>query len=122
MGKGVEIALEEMLPGGRFVLLDRFQNGKWIFLLPLGTLKKEPPREFRSSTGSLGEVMASTACLGSALSGCSEAATGTGEHCASHPTGLQADLLLGDELCSGARGCERADVSQAPPMSSSKQC
>lgn len=87
--------------------LTGFQNGKLIFLL----LKREPRSKLKVSAHSLEKAAASTSCLGSALSRCSEAATGTGDYCASHLGGL----------CSGAREYERAkcpDVSQFAPVSS----
>lgn len=73
--------------------LTGFQNGKLIFLL----LKREPRSKLRVSAHSLEKAAASASCLGSALSRCSEAATGT-DDCASHLGGL----------CSGAREYERA--------------
>lgn len=53
--------------------------------------------------------MASTMCLGSALSECSEAVTNTGDDQASHQGGLWAGGPWGDELCSGAVESERAE-------------
>lgn len=53
--------------------LTGFKNGKLIFLL----LKREPRSKLRVTAYSLEKAAASASCLGSALSRCSEAATGT---------------------------------------------
>lgn len=97
-----------MLPGGtgRFVLVDTIPEWKTDFSVASWDARK---RASSACTRCLGEAMASTMCLGSALSECSQATQGISMLLTRAGPGLlRAGGLWGDELCSGATERERA--------------